>query len=110
MIKRLLDWIARCDAAWQSGQPKPEFETTEGEPIFPPDEEEKWWLTEVERRVQAEDKVNGDEENGPASDLEEQRPGDVEDDDPVSSEGEVPVARRAADAHHNPQPGWRPSP
>ena len=107
VIKRLLDWIARCDAASQSGQPKPDFETAEGEPIFPP-EEERWWLTEVERRVPPEDKVNGDEENGPASDLEEQRPGDMEDDDPLSSDGEA-GAQRAPDVHHDPLPGtaWR---
>ena len=95
-----------CDAASQTGQGKPDFETLEGEPIFPP-EEEKWWLTEVERRVPPpEDKANGDEENGPASDLEEQRAGDVKDDDPMSSEGEA-GPQRATDVHHAPQPGWR---
>ena len=41
VIKRLLDWIDRVDAASQEGLPKPMFEDADGSPIFP-DDEEPW--------------------------------------------------------------------
>ena len=58
VFHRLLDWIDRVDIASQTGAPKPDFETDEGEPIFPEDDD-PWWLTDVSRRVAQEEKVEG---------------------------------------------------
>ena len=69
VFRRLLDWIDRCDTASQAGHPKPAFETLDGDPIFPEDEDDAWWLTDVSKRVAAEN-VKGDED-GPATDEEE---------------------------------------
>ena len=58
VIHRLLDWIDRVDMASQSKDPevpKPLFATKPsdrfpcGEPIFP-DDEDPWWLTDVQRK------------------------------------------------------------
>ena len=49
VLHRMLDWIDRADRAAQAGEPKPEFSTATGEPVFPDDGEE-WWLTDFERR------------------------------------------------------------
>ena len=52
--------------------PKSDFETLEGEPTFPEDEE-PWWLTDVSRKVKEEgEKAEGDED-GPPSELEEEQ-------------------------------------
>ena len=83
------DWIDWADQNSQAGLPKPPFETEDGEPIFP-EEEEAWWLTDISRRAAPEEKAEGDED-GPASDLEEpleeQKQGEVTDSD-ASEPGE----------------------
>ena len=63
VIKRLLDWISRVDIASQQGAPRPMFETADGYPIFPP-EEEQWWLTDFQQRKKPED-IAGDEDGPP---------------------------------------------
>ena len=89
VIRELLDWIDRVDFASQRGLPSPPFKTRDGQDIFP---EEKWWLTDVQRKEDAEgDKdVKGDED-GPASsvgeaDLEDAALDDAltNDEDPLS--------------------------
>ena len=51
------------DLASQRGAPKPDFETELGEPIFPEDEEEAWWQTQLSRRApKDEEPVVGDED------------------------------------------------
>ena len=105
VFRRLLDWIDRCDVASQSGLPKPTFETLDGEPIFPEDEDDAWWLTDVSKRVAAEEQVNGDED-GPATDDEgggEGEQKDVLDDDP-SSEAEEAAA--SSSNQHVPIVAW----
>ena len=90
VFRRLLDWIDRCDIASQNSLPKPAFETSDGDAIFPEDEDDAWWLTDISKRVAAEDKVKADED-GPATDddeVEEERK-EVSDDDPLSAGEEV---------------------
>ena len=78
------------DLASQRGAPKPDFETELGEPIFPEDEEEAWWQTQLSRRAKDEEPVVGDED-GPASDagdIEEEQPrAEVTDSEPESEAG-----------------------
>ena len=86
VFQRLLNWIDRCDTAAQMGLPKPEFKTPEGDAIFPEDDE-PWWLTEVSKRISAEDR-KGDED-GPVTEDEqgdEDEKKDVSDEDPVSED------------------------
>ena len=72
VIKGLLEYIDRCDAAsLVEGTPKPPFCTADGSPIFP--EDEKWWLTELSIR-KAEQAAAADED-GPASEAEEEEQG-----------------------------------
>ena len=102
VFRRLLDWIDRCDTASQVGHPKPAFETLDGDPIFPEDEDDAWWLTDVSKRVAAEN-VKGDED-GPATEeeeVEEERK-DVSDDDPLSEVESV----GASSSQHVPTVAW----
>ena len=104
VITRLLDWIDRVDKASQTGSPKPEFMTEDGQAIFPGDEE-PWWLTDIARRIPEEEEdenANGDED-GPPSD--EPQQDEVSDEDPVS-EGEQPRPS-AASGPHLPVVAWR---
>ena len=97
------DWIDWADQNSQAGLAKPPFETEQGEPIFPEEEEEAWWLTDISRRAAPEEKVEGDED-GPPSDLEEQKQGEVTDSD-ASEPGEsgaLPISRP-----HVPVVAWR---
>ena len=83
--------IDRCDVASQHGLPKPTFETADGEPIFPEDEDDAWWLTDVSKRVAAENIADANED-GPATDddgVEDQEEKEVPDDDPSSDAEEV---------------------
>ena len=50
VMHRLLEWIERADRASQKGEPKLAFRTEGGEAIFPLDEENQWWLTELQVR------------------------------------------------------------
>ena len=98
--------IDRCDVASQHGLPKPTFETPDGEPIFPEDEDDAWWLTDVSKRVASEDKIKSDED-GPAADDEgvdegEQK-GDVSDDDPLTDAEEVTAS---SSNQHVPVAAW----
>ena len=70
VIKDLLEYIDRCDAASMvEGAPKPPFCTTDGSPIFP--EGEKWWLTDLSIRKTEQAAARGDED-GPPSEIEEE--------------------------------------
>ena len=70
VLLRLLDFIDRVDIASQTGSPRPDFRAGDGADIFPPagSPNEKWWLTEMSRRIE-EERVARDEllEEGPAS-------------------------------------------
>ena len=86
VFQRLLDWIDRCDVASQMNLSKPQFQAADGGPIFPEDEDDQWWLTDVSKRIAAADQHAGDED-GPmtgdeAGDEVEQK--EVSDDDPLS--------------------------
>ena len=73
VIRRLLEYIDRCDAASLSeGAPKPPFCTADGNAIFP--EEEKWWLTELSIR-KAEQAAAAGDEDGPPSEAEGEEQG-----------------------------------
>ena len=105
VFRRLLDWIDRCDMASQVGHPKPAFETPDGNPIFPEDEDDAWWLTDASKRVAAEERVEGDED-GPATDegeLEEEQ-GHVSDDDPISEEDHLGAS---SSGQHVPTVAWK---
>ena len=105
VFQRVLDWIDRCDVASQTGAPKPEFQTTSGEPIFP-ENEEPWWLTDISRRLGQDAKQQEADEDGPASDGEgkdeekEDEQKELLDDDP-SSEPEQ-VSASASSSGYNP--------
>lgn len=98
VIKRLLDWIDRCDwASLYEDAPQPPFCTSDGEPIFP-QEGIKWWLTELSQRKAEEEAATvppGGDEDGPPSECAEDEEGDsdvihpelpAEDDDFFSDE------------------------
>ena len=109
VFQRVLDWIDRCDAASQTGAPKPEFQTTSGEPIFP-EGEEPWWLTDISRRLGQDAKQQEVDEDGPASDGEgkdeekEDEQKELSDDDP-SSEPEQ-VSASASSSAYDPNVAW----
>ena len=46
VLQRLLAWIDRADRASQAQVEPPVFETAEGNPIFPTEDDDEWWLTE----------------------------------------------------------------
>ena len=94
----------RCDIASQHGLPKPTFETPDGEPIFPEDEDDAWWLTDVSKRVASEDKTKADED-GPATDDDEveQERKEVSDDDPSSAGEEIAAS---SSNQHVPVVAW----
>ena len=101
VFQRLLDFIERCDIASQLGLPRPEFKTLDGEAIFPEDDE-PWWLTEVSKRISAEDR-RGDED-GPVTDDEgEEEKKEVSDEDPLSEPECVVESSRQ---HHDPIVAW----
>ena len=80
VIKDLLEYIDRCDAASMvEGALKPPFCTADGRPIFP--EGEKWWLTDLSVRKQEQAAARGDED-GPLSEVEEEHHDDSDVIDP----------------------------
>ena len=89
VIHRLLCWIDRVDEASMTGDPQPAFQREDGGPIFPleGDEDEKWWLTDVQRK---EPEPPPGDDDGPLSSEEEHVSDDgealVEDEDPSSDE------------------------
>ena len=90
VIHRLLGWIDRVDEASKTSNLRPLFEHVDGSPIFPleGDEDEKWWLTDVQRKEQGQQQ--GCDEDGPVSSEGEQLSNDdealLEDEDPSSDE------------------------
>ena len=85
VYQNLLAWIDEVDLASQRRMPRPPFTTPHGDPIFP-DEDTRWWLTDIQRRRP--DELPAGDEDGPASEVEEEKE-DTDDDDPTSEEGEV---------------------
>ena len=82
--------------------PKPEFKTTEGDDIFPANQEEQWWLTDISKRLQSDSKneeenvekdeyemASGDEEDEPEKE-------EVSDDDPLSEPEQLDLGRTSA--------------
>ena len=113
VVNRLLDWIDRVDAAARAGAPRPPFQTLEGEAIFP-DQEEKWWLTELQRKP--DDAQPADEDGPPSDEEEEEEEEPVAPEDPTTDEdpmSEVEVDhRRMQDVdtllpRHRPTCWWR---
>ena len=97
VIKRVLDWIDRCDEASKQNLPAPPFRASDGGPIFPLEESEDylWWVTDASRN-QNKDEQKGDEdgpqssEESEAQDEGERKADDalVSDSDPDSSRSE----------------------
>ena len=101
VFQRLLDWIDRCDVASQTGEPKPSFKTADSAAIFPEDDD-PWWLTDISRRLVDDDKQDGDED-GPATEGEEEgEQKELSDEDPLSEAEHVSTAVSS----HELQPGW----
>ena len=89
VIHKLLDWIERVDKTSQTGAPRPSFETVDHQPIFPEDEEDKWWLTDVANRKTPAPPVQpvGDEDGPPSSEGEQVDDDEqVDDEDPLTEE------------------------
>ena len=88
VIHDLLNWIQRVDLASQNGAPRPAFETLERKPIFPEDDEDKWWLTDVQNRKTPETQAPADEDGPPSSEGEHVSDEDknVSDEDPSSAD------------------------
>ena len=84
VIRRLLDWIGRVDMASQRGGTRPAFKTTDGDPIFP-GEDDKWWLTDVQQRKNPDEVQQAPDEDGPVSECDDKKD-DTEDEDPTSEE------------------------
>ena len=104
VFQRLLDWIDRCDVASQTGEPKPLFQTVGGEPIFPEDDD-PWWLTDISRRLADDAKQDGDED-GPATEGEEEgEQKELSDEDPVS-DPEQHVSSLASSSQHELHLAW----
>ena len=83
VIRTLLDWISRVDIASQQGLPRPAFKAVDGDPIFPP-EEEQWWLTDFQQRKKPEETAG--DEDGPAIDAEGEDKSETDDEDRTSEE------------------------
>ena len=92
VFQRLLDWIDRCDVASQMNLSKPQFQAADGGPIFPEDEDDQWWLTDVSKRIATEDR-QGDEDGpmtGDEAGNDEMEQREISDDDPLSEpEGNI---------------------
>ena len=101
VFQRLLDFIERCDIASQLGLPRPELKTLDGEAIFPEDDE-PWWLTEVSKRISAEDR-RGDEDGPVTEDEGEEEKKEVSDEDPLS---EPECAAESSRQYHDPIVAW----
>ena len=105
VIYKLLGWIERVDRASQIGAPRPAFETLDHQPIFPEDEEDKWWLTDVQNRKEPAAQQPADEDGPPSSEGEHVSDEDkmVSDEDPMSEdECEHAVLGSQEDVEHRP--------
>ena len=97
VIRKLLGWIARVDAASRANAVRPSFADEDGGDIFP--EGEPWWLTDVSRRAEDEKAAQNADEDGPPSEDEEQpAEAEVSDEDPLSDADEP--------LRHRPIIGW----
>ena len=91
--------MRRVVFATQTTARPPPFKTADGEDIFP-DNDSPCWLTDVSRRARADQEQDAGDEDGPASEIEEEgQQAMVSDDDPVSSEAEATT--------YTPSLGWR---
>ena len=84
VLHRLLDWIDRADLAAREGAEPPEFAAPDGTPILPEDEEDAWWLTELERRKREtarEEMDSSDPDEDPQEGGENKPDGDESDDE-----------------------------
>ena len=129
VIRKLLCWIDRCDAASRRGLPAPPFLAEDGSAIFPPEgsEDELWWLTDVKRKEEDKKSLDKADEDGPPSSEsdvqddgadEQQKPADAltSDSDPDSprsdqepmSQGVILPVRHDSQQQstHTPQPLW----
>ncbi len=111
VIRKLLNWIGAVDLASQRGGARPAFKTTDGEPIFP-GEDETWWLTDVQQRKKPEE-IRPADEDGPASEWDDNK-NETEDEDPTSEE-ECKDSNIPAPSCNEVRPHWaeaseRPSP
>ena len=80
VIRKLLQWIDRCDHASQQNAPSPPVCAEDGGPIFPleGDEDKLWWLTDVKRKEKGEDaKADEDGATVPVSSTIEEEPDTV---------------------------------
>ena len=95
VIKRVLDWIDRCDASSQQNLPAPRFRASDG-PIFPPEESDEflWWVTDISRKEKTEQKA-ADEDGPPETDSEEegQDEGERKPDDALTSDSDPDSSR-----------------
>ena len=104
VIAKLLDYIDRVDMASQVGAPKPAFKTVEGGSIFPEDPEDAWWLTDISRKAPEEEKDA--DSDGPPSQLDENEPREVSDDDPLCSDEEGRPNQEPSSSSYEPSVAW----
>ena len=102
VIKALLGYIDRCDAAANAGAPKPPFCTADGAAIFP-EEGVKWWMTELSLRK--EQQAAGDEDGPAASEAEAEEECDGQDSDIIHPE--LPLEASSSD-EDGPMPAAEP--
>ena len=94
VIRRVLDWIDRADEASQQGLPAPEFRSSDGGPIFPPEDSDDylWWVTDINRKEKTDQQ--GDEDGPPESDdEEEQEEGERKAEDALTSDSDPDSSR-----------------
>ena len=87
-----------------NGWTKPEFQTREGEEIFP-DGDEAWWLTEMSKRAPTEAPPLEDEDGPWDDDEEEEKREELSDDDPLTSEDADDDDEAAASTNAAPSSG-----
>ena len=96
VIRKLLGWITRVDAASRTNAARPSFADEDSGDIFP--EGEPWWLTDVSRRAEDEKAQVADEDGPPSEDEEQPAEAEVSDEDPLSDADEP--------LRHRPIIGW----
>jgi len=124
--RRLLEWISRVDLASQRGDPRPDFATPDGTPIYPEGEnEDGWWLTHQQRMTEPQKNApeDGVLEDGPRLSDDDAPPADDEivsddEEDPMSDEeeeenvgdgfgcGESQSQNAAPPKNHDPDIAW----
>ena len=130
VIRKLLQYIDRCDETSKSNLPAPRFCAEDGSSIFPPegDEFELWWLTDVKRKEKGAD-GQGNEDGPPSSESEAADEGEADkeknaadltsDSDPDSQRSEnqepssqqgviLPVRHDGSQSMHMPYQAWAP--